>query len=98
MLQNQGEAFWNEQKDLIFDELDKEDKRIIAALNVIKEIKISNDINKIINLTSHKNELIICLAIETLSVLNSLETVDIQAITQNITNPNISAIIRNFAK
>lgn len=98
LLQNQGEAFWNEQKDLIFDELDKEDKRIIAALNVIKEIKISNDINKIINLTSHKNELIICLAIETLSVLNSLETVDIQAIAQNITNSNISAIIRNFAK
>lgn len=98
LLQNQGEAFWNEQKDLIFDELDKEDKRIIAALNVIKEIKISNDINKIINLTSHKNELIICLAIETLSVLDSLETVDIQAIAQNITNSNISAIIRNFAK
>ncbi|MBO5948344.1 hypothetical protein J6Q66_05865 [bacterium] len=98
LLQNQGEAFWNEQKDLIFDELDKEDKRIIAALNVIKEIKISNNVNKIINLTSHKNELIICLAIETLSVLDSLKTVDIQAIAQNITNSNISAIIRNFAK
>ena len=70
----------------------------ILIVYVIKEIKISNDINKIINLTSHQNELIVCLAVETLSILNSLEMIDIQEIAQRISNPNISAIIRNFAK
>lgn len=97
LLQNQGEMFWNEQKDLIFEELEKDDKRIIAALNVIKEIKIENNIDKISNLTLHQNELIICLAVETLYVLNKLETIDIQEIAEKIENENISAIIRNFA-
>lgn len=97
LLQNQGEVFWNEQKELIFEELEQNDKRIIAALNVIKEIKLENDINKIINLTTNQNELIVCLAIETLSILNKIESVNIQAIADKIQNSNISAIIRNFA-
>lgn len=96
LFQNQGEGFWNEQKDLIFDELEQSDKRIIAALNVIKELSLKNHVSKIVNLTTHSNEMIVCLAVEVLAQLEELDKINISVVAQNINNPNIQAIIQQY--
>ena len=96
LFQNQGDGFWNEQKDLIFEELEKDDKRIIATLNVIKEFSLKNNVSKVVSLTTNSNEIIICLAIEVLAQLDELHQINFEEVIENITNPNILAIIQSF--
>lgn len=96
LFQNQGEGFWNEQKDLIFDELEQSDKRIIAALNVIKELSLKNHVSKIVNLTTRSNEMIVCLAVEVLAQLEELDKISISEVAKNINDPNIQAIIQQY--
>ena len=95
LLSNQGESFWDEQKKILFSELETEDKRIIAALQVIKELNLNIYPEKIANLTQNDNEMIVCLAVETLAQIKKTDLINIPEILSKIQNPNIAAIIKN---
>ena len=96
LLNNQGETFWNEQKELLLLELRQDAKRITSALQLIKELNYVPAANEVAALVENKNEMIVCLAAELLSQFKKLDLVDIKEVEQRITNQNIAAIIRSL--
>ena len=97
LLSNQGESFWAEQKNILFGELDADNKRIAAALQVIKELNLDGNPEKIAALTENGNEMIVCLAAETLAQIKKLDLINIDEVVKKIQNPNIAAILQNLA-
>ena len=95
LLNNQGEDFWNEQKQLLVQELSKSERRICATLNLIKEMEEFDNVEAIVNLTNSNNELIVCQAIEALNSIGKIEYINVNNILKNIKNENIAAIIKN---
>lgn len=99
LLKNQQEYFWNAQKNLIKHELTEENTpayRIINALRIIGEYKLSHAQEEIKNLLKSKNEILLCEAVHALKQTGSLDGIDRDAILEKITDKNKKALIQSL--
>ena len=98
LLKNQPESFWNEQKNLILKELELEKSRILPALQIISELKLTEACKNLKNLLNSNDEIILC---ETISAIKSIGKLDENEISKEkvlnkIHSENIKAIILNM--
>ncbi len=96
LLKDQPQKFWDEQKTSITKELSHCPHRIIAALQVIKDLKLKNATESIKKLLNHESEIVVCEAAATLFEMNELKNINISDILEKIKNENIKAIIENY--
>lgn len=96
LLQAQNKAFWEAQKQYIVEELKQNKQEILSILPVVGDYKIVEAISVIKDNLTKENEIILCEELSTLKQLNALNDIDINSITQNITNSNIKAIIESL--
>ncbi|MDD3238264.1 MAG: hypothetical protein PHV37_09240 [Candidatus Gastranaerophilales bacterium] len=96
LLERQNKAFWDEQKTAILDELSHCKHRIIGALEVIKEIKLVSAAEKVKTLLTYENEIVVCEAVSTLQILNSLDGIKKENILNKLSDENIKAIINSI--
>ena len=98
LLKNQPESFWNEQKNLILKELELEKSRILPALQIISELKLTEACKNLKKLLNSNDEIILC---ETISAIKSIGKLDENEISKEkvlnkIHSENIKAIILNM--
>ena len=98
LLKNQPESFWNEQKNLILKELELEKSRILPALQIISELKLTEACKNLKNLLNSNDEIILC---ETISAIKSIGKLDENEVSKDevlnkIHSENIKAIILNM--
>lgn len=98
LLKNQPESFWNEQKNLILKELELEKSRILPALQIISELKLTEACKNLKKLLNSNDEIILC---ETISAIKSIGKLDENEISKDevlnkIHSENIKAIILNM--
>ena len=96
LLVNQSKEFWNNQKNYLLGELEKDEDRIISVLPLISEYSLSKSISKLEKLVDYENEAFVCEVLTTLKSLNALNNIDIHHIIDKIQNPNIKAVIENL--
>lgn len=97
-LNSYPEEFWEAQIDNLFDELDSpNNKRVIAALNLIAELKIDYASKYLLNKLDTSDEKILCEIIITLSHIGGVSEIsNKKEILTKITNPNLQAIAENI--
>lgn len=98
LLQAQSKEFWDIQKKEVLKELDHCRHRIAAAVDVIIEYKLTDAADKLKELLTHENEIVVCKCVEALSEFNMLSGLDKNAVLSRIQNENIKAIIDNYWK
>ncbi len=96
LLEKQPQDFWIEQKQSVLKELEHCNHRILAALDVVKEYKITSAFSAVKKLLENENEIIVCEAVSTLRELNKLSELDKDSILNNLKDVNIKAIIENY--
>lgn len=98
LLNSYPEEFWEAQIDNLFDELDSSDnKRIVAALNLIAEMKVDYASKYLLNKLDTSDEKILCEIIITLSHIGGISDIsNKKEILGRIENSNLKAIIENI--
>ena len=96
LLQSQNSDFWNAQKELTVNQLNKSQSDILSVLPVISELKITSAVSGVKNLLNSDDEIIIYEAANSLKQLNALDEADKNFALSKISNPNIKAMIENF--
>lgn len=97
LLAKLSKEFWDLQKEYILSELNKNNKRIIMALFVIREFSIVKSVDAIKNIIENsEDEVVLCEALTTLNSLKCLKQEDISIVMTKIHNPNVKAIIDNL--
>ena len=99
LLQAQPKTFWEEEKQEVLKELDHCKHRIVAAIEVIIDYKLTSAAPKLKELLlTHENEIVVCKCAEALSEFNMLSDIDKNTVLNKIQNENIKAIIENYWK
>lgn len=98
LLNSYPEEFWEAQIDNLFDELDSSNtKRVIAALNLIAEMKIDYASKYLLNKLDTADEKILCEIIITLSHIGGISGIsNKEEILSKIENSNLKAIAENI--
>ncbi len=97
-LNSYSEEFWEAQIDNLFDELDSSNsKSVIAALNLIAELKIDYASKYLLKKLDTSDEKILCEIIITLSHIGGISTIsNKKEILAKIENSNLKAIAENI--
>lgn len=93
LFQSKGSDFWNNQKKLIITELSGAKNSILAVLPLIVEFNLLDAVEEVKKLTKSNDEIVICEAVSTLKNLNKLNEVDLDTITDKISNEHIKAYL-----
>lgn len=99
LLKNQQEYFWNAQKNLIKNELNEAVTpvyRIISALRVIVEYKLSQTDEEIKALLESENEILLCEAVHSLKQIDKLDGVDKDLVLNKVHDENKKALIQSL--
>lgn len=98
LLNSYAESFWEAQIDNIFEELDSENqKRKIAALNLISDMKIDYATQELIKKLNTDDEKMLCEIIITLSNIGGVSQIsDKDTILSKIENTTLKAIVENI--
>ena len=96
LLKKQSESFWNEQKNLVLKELEKEKFRVLPALHVISELKLINAFDRLKTLLENSDEIVLCETVSALKSIGKLNEVSKDGILNKIKDENIKAIILNM--
>lgn len=99
LLKTQQEYFWNAQKNLIKNELDETKLpayRVINALRIISEFKLSHLDEEIKSLLKSTNEILLCEAVHALKQIGKLDDIDKNEILVKITDENKKALIQSL--
>lgn len=99
LLKNQQEYFWNAQKNLIKHELNEAEipvYRIISALRVIAEYKLSQTDEEIKALLESENEILLCEAVQSLKQIDKLDGVDKDKVLNKVLDENKRALIQSL--
>ena len=92
----QNKDFWSNQKRYLVEELKQNKQETLSILPVVGDYKIVEAISIIKENLEANDEIVLCEKLSTLKQLNALNDIDINSITQNITNSNIKAIIESL--
>ena len=95
LLKEESEDFWEEQKELILEELSEEKERAISAAHLISELKIDYAAEDLKKLSESDDEILICEAVLALKAINALDCVDKEEILSKIKDENKRAIVEN---
>ncbi len=96
LLNSCSEAFWATQKVLAIDELYSNDKNFVtAACDVVREFKIEDAAEALVELTSNADDIIKYCAVTTLAALRKLHLIDKEFVVSNTVDDNLKAIIAN---
>lgn len=96
LLNSQDNAFWNTQKDLLKNELFQSKTRSMAALEIIKSLKIQNTesvVLDLINVLSDEQELV--LALSTAKTLGLTDKIS-KNITEKISDKTLKAVAESY--
>lgn len=96
LLESQSEDFWAEQKKFIVDELSHCKHRVVAALEVIKDIELKEASDNIVKLIDFDNEIVVCEAVGALRALGNINKLDKSVVMEKISDSNIKAIVENY--
>ena len=97
LLNSQVENFWNEQKQLVFQELAFCKSRAVAALEVVQSLRIPQKNNEIINFINKINdEQLIVMAVGVLASFDSIRSLNFQELEQKITDATLKAILKSY--
>lgn len=95
-LNSQNENFWQEQKSLIQKELNENSDFIFSALDVVEELELQDSFEKLKLLLDSSNQTIILKTVEVIKSLNRLDDIDKNAVLENVSDENISAILQSI--
>ena len=95
LLKNENEDFWNEQKSLSVEELTKDIQRILSAVHLISELKITGASENLHKMLDSDNEIIVTEAVIALSSLGEASGIDKQKVLQKINDDKKKEIIEN---
>ena len=95
LLKGESGEFWEEQKELILNELEEEKERAISAAHLIGELKIDYAVEDLKKLSQSDDEILICEAVMALKAINALNCADKSEILSKINDENKRAIIEN---
>lgn len=95
LLKGESGEFWEEQKELILNELEEEKERAISAAHLIGELKIDYAVDDLKKLSQSDDEILICEAVMALKAINALDCVDKSEILSKIKDENKRAIVEN---
>jgi hypothetical protein len=96
LLKNQSNEFWETQKKVVLEELNKTDTEILRVLQIIVDFNLKNAIPILKQILNKDNEIVICEVLTTLKNLNAIDDINFDEILIKITNPNIKAIVENL--
>jgi len=98
LLNSYPETFWEAQIDNLLYELDSSNgKRVIAALNLIADMKIDYVAKDLVKKLDANDEKVLCEIIITLSHIGRVSEISNKGeILEKIKNPNLKAIIENI--
>lgn len=96
LLKSQKQEFWQEQKRLIIQELEKSEFRVISALRVISEFNIIEAEEKIKALLNSDNEILLCEAVTALKQLKMLENINKDDVLNKVSDDNKKALIQSL--
>jgi hypothetical protein len=96
-LKGQDAGFWENQKSLVIQELDKTQGRIITALRMMCEYNIAQAEDKVKELLLNSDdEIVLCEALGTLKQMNKLDNIDKNTVLNRVHDENKKAIINNI--
>lgn len=95
LLKDESEEFWDEQKELILNELEEEKERAISAAHLIGELKIDYAVEDLKKLSQSDDEILICESIIALNAISALDCIDKAEILAKINDENKKAIIES---
>lgn len=95
LLENQSYKFWDEQKNLITNELSKEKERALSAIHLISELGLIQSSKEIKKLVDSEDEIIVCEAVIALKSLGKLNEINKEEVLSKIQDENKKAIIKN---
>ena len=95
LLKGESGEFWEEQKELILNELEEEKERAISAAHLIGELKLDYAVEDLKKLSQSDDEILVCEAVMALKALNALDCIDKTQILTKIKDDNKKAIIEN---
>ena len=96
LLESQSEEFWSEQKKFLVEELSHCRHRVVAALEIIKDLELKEATDSIIKLIDFDNEIVVCEAVSTLKILGNIDKLDKTIVMGKISDQNIKAIVENY--
>lgn len=94
----EGEHFWNNQLDLLVNELEINDqKRKLAAISILNELDAKQGIPALmkIALNEDEEEIVICQAIMALAKMDQTSEIDKEMLFSRIKDPNLLAMVKN---
>ena len=95
LLKSENDEFWNQQKDLVANELSKDTERVISAIHLISELKIESAAGVLRELLDSDNEIILTEAVIALAALEQTSGLDKQQLIERVNDENKKAIIAN---
>lgn len=95
LLKSEDSEFWDEQKLLSVDELMQEKERIISAVHLINELRITQAVEKLNCLLESEDEIIITEAVLALCALGMASQINAELVISKITDENKIAIVQN---
>lgn len=97
LLTSQPKAFWKQQEELISGELLNEKTRVAAALEVIRSLDIKRAQDDLIGfINSSNDEQLIILALSTAKVLGIIKKLDVEKLSQKISNQTLKAVLMSY--
>lgn len=95
LLKNRSQDFWNEQKELVKNELTQEKERALSAIHLISEMKIHSALDELKKLVNSDDEVLVCESVCAINSLGKVQELDKTAILAGIKDDNKKAIIEN---
>lgn len=97
-LNSQSQQFWNQQKELLKNELYTDSDLIFSALELIAELNMQNALDKLKALLNSTNQTIILKTVEVIKSLNKLSEIKEAEVLSKVSDENIRLIIQSLFK
>lgn len=95
-LNSQNPNFWQEQKSFIKAELNEDSDFVFCALELLLELDLKDSYVDVKELLESSNQTIVLKAVEVAKSLGFLDKIDKNAVLENVSDENISAILESI--
>ncbi len=97
LLNSQSKDFWNTQKSLIIQELNKPKQRVVSALETIQALEIKETQNEIIKLiNSTEDEQLIVMATGIIYAFGLIKELDLSTLKEKVKDETLKAILSSY--
>jgi len=95
-LNSKNSYFWQEQKDLVQNELVEDSAFVFSALELVVEFDLKETFDKLKQLLESSNQTLILKVVEVTKSLGLLDKIDKNAVLESVSDENISAVLQSM--